>query len=57
MAKIFCQIYRYGYIDNKKRQHLQSLLLKESLSEEEKILLDRILYAVRQGWVTITKNF
>ncbi|HIK12968.1 MAG TPA: hypothetical protein IGS52_22365 [Oscillatoriaceae cyanobacterium M33_DOE_052] len=57
MAKLFFQIYRYGYIDNKNSQDLQNILLQESVTQEEKIYVDRILYAVRQGWVRIVKNF
>lgn len=57
MLKLFSQIYRSGYINSKNRQQLQHFLLQESLSEEEKKYLDRIFYAVRQGWVKNMKNF
>ncbi len=57
MDQLFFQIYRHGYIDKKKSQYLRNILLQESVSEEEKIYVDRILYAVRQGWVRIDKNF
>lgn len=57
MAKLFFHIYRSGYIDVTNRQHLQHILLQEYVSEEEKLYLDRILYAVRKGWVKVLKIF
>lgn len=53
MAELFFQVYRYGSLNSNHRQQLRSILLKESISEEEQTAIDRLLYAVRRGWLKI----
>jgi hypothetical protein len=51
VTEIFSHIYSMGTITQRDRQFLQQALLEESLSEEEITLIDRLVYAVRRGWL------
>lgn len=54
IAELFFQVYRYGSLNRDHRQQLKFILLKESISEEEQTAIDRLLYAVRRGWLKIS---
>ncbi|MEB3826986.1 hypothetical protein [Phormidium sp. CCY1219] len=51
VTEIFSHIYSMGTITQRDRQFLQQALLQESLSEEEITMIDRLVYAVRRGWL------
>lgn len=55
LAEVFFQVYQQGRIDRDHRQHLRETLLKESISEEEQTAIDRLLYAVRRGWLKVAE--
>lgn len=55
LAEVFFQVYQQGRIDREHRQHLRSTLLKESVSEEEQTAINRLLYAVRRGWLEVAE--
>jgi len=51
LAEVFFQIYQQGRLALDHRQYLRETLLKESVSEEEQTAINRLLYAVRRGWL------
>ena len=53
LAEVFFQVYQQGKIDRDHRQQLRATLLKESVSEEEQTAINRLLYAVRRGWLKV----
>ncbi|MBD2311577.1 hypothetical protein H6G20_07885 [Desertifilum sp. FACHB-1129] len=53
VAELVFQVCRTGTIDYHHRQLLQSFLLQEHLTEEDHTAIDRLLYAVRRGWLQI----
>lgn len=54
VSELFFQVYRSGRLTTNQRQHLRSSLLQESLSEEEQTAIDRLIYAVRRGWLKMS---
>ncbi len=55
LAEVFFQIYQQGKIDRNHRQHLKATLLNEHISEEEQTAINRLLYAVRRGWLQVAE--
>ncbi len=55
LAEVFFQVYQQGKIEHSHRQHLRATLLKENISEEEQTAINRLLYAVRRGWLQIAE--
>jgi hypothetical protein len=53
ISEIFCQIWRSGKITYLERWGLMSALLKDSLTEDEMDAINRLLHAVRRGWLRI----
>ena len=53
MAEVYFRVYQQGKIDRYHRQQLRSTLLKESVSEQEQTAINRMLYAVRRGWLKV----
>lgn len=51
ITELFSHIYSVGRITRQDRKFLQNALLEQSLSEEEISLIDRLVYAVRRGWL------
>lgn len=54
ITELFSQVYSVGRITRNDRQYLQYALLEGCLSEEEISLIDRLVYAVRRGWLQMT---
>lgn len=54
ITELFSQVYSVGRITKSDRQYLQYALLEGCLSEEEISLIDRLIYAVRRGWLQMT---
>jgi hypothetical protein len=53
-SELFFQIYWSGRLTPEHRQYLRAILLQESLSEEEQSSINRLIYAVRRGWLKLT---
>lgn len=53
VSKLFGKIWIQGGLTASDRQRLMFALLKTSLCEEELSTIDRILHAVRRGWLYI----
>lgn len=55
LAEVFFQVYQQGKIEQSHRQHLRAILLNEHISEEEQTAINRLLYAVRRGWLQVAE--
>ncbi len=50
---LFAQIWQSGYVSLHARHVLRSLLLEEAYTQDEQATIDRLLYAVRRGWLKV----
>ncbi len=55
LAEVFFQVYQQGKIDRNHRQYLRATLLNEQISQEEQTAINRLLYAVRRGWLQVAE--
>lgn len=53
LADIVSETQDSGKITQSDRYGLLALLLQNSLSEEEAVAINRLLYAVRRGWLKV----
>lgn len=53
VAELVFQVCRTGRINSNHRQLLRSFLLQDCLTEEDHTAIDRLLYAVRRGWLQV----
>lgn len=53
ISEIFYQIWQTGQITSRHRWGLMSALMQDSLSQDERDAIDRLLHAVRRGWLQI----
>lgn len=53
ISELFFQIWRSGKITRTDRYSLRAALLEDGLSEEDKAAIDRLLHAVRRGWLLL----
>lgn len=56
-AELFAQASVSGQITLADRYGLQAALLKESLGDEEKHAIDRLLYGIRKGRIKLVNEF
>ncbi len=50
---LFAQIWQSGYVSLHARHVLRTLLLEEDYTQDEQATIDRLLYAVRRGWLKV----
>ena len=53
IAELVFQVCHTGELTSDNRKQLQSVLLQNSVSEEEHSEIDRLIYATRRGWLRI----
>ncbi|NER37815.1 MAG: hypothetical protein F6J93_28300 [Oscillatoria sp. SIO1A7] len=53
VAEVFGQVWKSGGMSAADRECLMSAFLEESLSEEDYATIDRMIHAVRRGWLQI----
>jgi hypothetical protein len=53
LPDVYFQVWESGTMSLSARTILQASLLEEQLKEADRALIDRLLYAVRQGWVSL----
>ncbi len=53
VSEIFYQIWQTKQISPRHRWGLMSALMQDSLSEDERDAIDRLLHAVRRGWLQV----
>ncbi|MEB3829020.1 hypothetical protein [Phormidium sp. CCY1219] len=55
LSELFFQVYRSGCLTRNQRQYLKATLLQDALTEEEQSAIDRVIYAVRRGWLKMAE--
>ena len=53
LEELYGQVMFSNIVTRRDRQMLKDALLKESLSENEHDIINRLLYNVRRGWVRL----
>lgn len=53
IAELFYQACQVGHLTRRDRRRIMSAFLREALTEEEKAVINRLLHAVRRGWLQI----
>jgi hypothetical protein len=53
LEELFGQIMFSSVVTRSDRQNLRSAILGDSLTEDEKAIINRLLYNVRRGWVKL----
>ncbi|UNU21248.1 hypothetical protein D0A34_22530 [Microcoleus vaginatus PCC 9802] len=53
IAELVFQVYHSGLLTPTHRQQLQTALLNDCLTEEDQIAINRLLHAVRRGWLKV----
>ena len=51
IAEMVFQVYRSGFLTTEHRKQLRNLFLEYDLSEEDTTAINRLLHAVRRGWL------
>lgn len=53
IADLFSTVWSAGCVTRKDRFQLMNALLQGQLGDEERAAIDRLLYAVRRGWLNL----
>lgn len=53
LSQICFEVWQTGQINRLQRQHIKTVLLDDSLNIQDHKLIDRLLYAVRRGWLKL----
>lgn len=53
IAELVFQVYHSGLLTLTHRQQLKTAILEQTLSEEDQTAINRLLHAVRRGWLKI----
>ena len=53
VAEVFGHVSETGYLTKRERQQIQLAILTDSLTEEDRNALDRLLYGLRRGWLRL----
>lgn len=53
IAELVFQAYHSGLLTQTHRHQLRSAILEETLTEEDQTAINRLLHAVRRGWLKV----
>ncbi|HIK27030.1 MAG: hypothetical protein N3E45_07505 [Oscillatoriaceae bacterium SKW80] len=53
ITELFSKVWQSGCLTRTDRQQLKTILLKPFIPEEEQVTIDRLLHAVRRGWLVV----
>lgn len=53
IAELVFQVYHSGLLTQTHRKQLRTVLLNDCLSEEDQTAINRLLHAVRRGWLKV----
>ncbi|MEB3886408.1 hypothetical protein [Lyngbya sp. CCY1209] len=56
LEELFGQVMFSNVVTPRDRQLLKAALLRETLSEDEQAIINRLLYNVRRGWVRLVEE-
>ncbi|MGD1703651.1 hypothetical protein [Dapis sp. BLCC M229] len=51
ITELVFQVYRSGILTQEQRKQLRNLFLYHNLSEEDTTAINRLLHAIRRGWL------
>ncbi|HIK26937.1 MAG: hypothetical protein N3E45_09675 [Oscillatoriaceae bacterium SKW80] len=51
LSELCFQVWKTGYLNKTHRQQIKAALLSDGLNEQDQRLINRLLYAVRRGWL------
>ena len=55
IAEVFGQAWNVGSLTLNQREGLMAALLENTLNSEDYAAIDRLLHAVRRGWIKVTE--
>ncbi|MDF0556338.1 hypothetical protein [Kamptonema sp. UHCC 0994] len=53
IAELVFQVYHSGLLTLTHRQQLRNAILEQALTEEDQTAINRLLHAVRRGWLKV----
>ena len=53
VAEVFSEVWDSGAITRHEREELQSALLKGDLTHDDHAAIDRLVHAVKRGWLSL----
>ncbi|MFM9268444.1 hypothetical protein [Tychonema sp. BBK16] len=53
IAELVFQVYHSGLLTQTHRKQLREVLLNDCLTEEDQTAINRLLHAVRRGWLKV----
>jgi len=53
ITELVFQVYRSGILTQEQRKEIKSLFLYHNLSEEDTTSINRLLHAIRRGWLKV----
>lgn len=53
IAELFYQVCQAGHLTRSDRQQIMSAFLSDALTDEEKAAINRLVHAVRRGWLKV----
>lgn len=53
IAELFYQVCQAGHLTRPDRQRIMSAFLSGALTDEEKAAINRLVHAVRRGWLKV----
>ncbi|MDF0555538.1 hypothetical protein [Kamptonema sp. UHCC 0994] len=53
ISELYFTAWKSGRINRQHRQQIESAILTNSLSEPDRKVISRLLYAVRRGWLSV----
>ncbi len=53
VAEVFSEVWDSGEITQHERKELQSALLKGDLTNDDYAAIDRLVHAVKRGWLSL----
>ncbi|MDY6805574.1 MAG: hypothetical protein SXA11_17430 [Cyanobacteriota bacterium] len=53
IAELFYQVCQAGHLTHYDRQRIMSAFLSDALTDEEKAAINRLVHAVRRGWLKV----
>ncbi len=53
IAELVFQVYHSGLLTRTHRQQIRRALLNDGLTEEDQTAINRLLHAVRRGWLKV----
>lgn len=53
LSELAAQVWNSGVLSRRERSCLQRLLLETTLTPEDRAAIDRLIHAVRRGWIAL----